>query len=85
MKATAEVISEVGIPRHKLYYLEQKGFIKPTKTRRGEKEFRSYPDHEVEKVKYIWKYLQQGFRYRVALEHALEDLRQPPLEMGGAD
>jgi hypothetical protein len=27
MKTTSEVVSEVGIPRQKLYYLEQKAFV----------------------------------------------------------
>jgi hypothetical protein len=37
MKTTSEVVSEVGIPRQKLYYLEQKAFVKPETERRGEK------------------------------------------------
>ena len=79
MKTTSEVVSEVGIPRQKLYYLEQKAFVKPETERRGEKTFRFYPDREVQKVRAIWKYLQQGFRYRAAYERALEDLKQPKL------
>ena len=49
MKTTSEVVNEVGIPRQKLYYLEQKAFVKPETERRGEKTFRFYPDREVEK------------------------------------
>ena len=79
MKTTSEVVNEVGIPRQKLYYLEQKTFVKPETERRGEKTFRFYPAREVEKVRAIWKYLQQGFRYRSAYERALEDLKQPKL------
>ena len=79
MKTTSEVVSEVGIPRQKLYYLEQKAFIKPETERRGEKTFRFYPDREVEKIRAIWKYLRQGFRYRAAYERALEELKQPKL------
>jgi DNA-binding transcriptional MerR regulator len=79
MKTTSEVVSEVGIPRQKLYYLEQKAFVKPETERRGEKTFRFYPDGEVEKVRAIWKYLRQGFRYRAAYERALEELKQPRL------
>ena len=79
MKTTSEVVSEVGIPRQKLYYLEQKAFVKPETERRGEKTFRFYSDREVEKIRAIWKYLRQGFRYRAAYERALEELRQPKL------
>jgi DNA-binding transcriptional MerR regulator len=77
MKTTSEVVNEVGIPRQKLYYLEQKAFVKPETERRGEKTFRFYPDREVEKIRTIWKYLKQGFRYRAAYERALEELEQP--------
>jgi len=79
MKTTSEVVNEVGIPRQKLYYLEQKAFVNPETERRGEKTFRFYPDREVEKIRTIWKYLEQGFRYRVAYERALEELQQPKL------
>ena len=79
MKTTSEVVNEVGIPRQKLYYLEQKAFVKPETEQRGEKTFRFYPAREVEKVRAIWKYLKQGFRYRAAYERALEDLKQPKL------
>jgi DNA-binding transcriptional MerR regulator len=61
MKTTSEVVSEVGIPRQKLYYLEQKAFVKPETERRGEKTFRFYPDREVEKIRAIWKYLRIAY------------------------
>jgi DNA-binding transcriptional MerR regulator len=79
MKTTSEVVAEVGIPRQRLYYLEQKSFVKPRTEQRGEKMFRFYPESEVEKVRLIWKYLQQGFRYRAAYEKAFAELRQPRL------
>ena len=79
MKTTSEVVSEVGIPRQKLYYLEQKAFVKPETELRGEKTFRYYPNREVEKIRAIWKFLRQGFRYRAAYERALEELKQPRL------
>jgi len=79
MKTTSEVVNEVGIPRQKLYYLEQKAFVKPETERRGEKTFPFSPEREVEKIRAIWKYLRQGFRYRAAYERALEELKQPRL------
>jgi DNA-binding transcriptional MerR regulator len=79
MKTTTQVVAEVGIPRQRLYYLEQKDFVKPEKERRGEKVFRFYPEIEVEKVRLIWKYLKQGFRYRAAYEKAIAELQQPRL------
>ena len=76
---TAELLQEVDIPRQRLYYLEQKGFIQPVKKRIGEKQFREYSREDLDKVRAIWRHLQQGLRYRVAYERALEDLRQPSL------
>jgi hypothetical protein len=28
---TSDILKKINIPRHKLYYLEQKGYIKPKK------------------------------------------------------
>jgi DNA-binding transcriptional MerR regulator len=74
VKTSRQVVEEIGIPRQKLYYLEQKGFVEPTTEQRGEKLFRYYSQSEVEKIRLIWKYWQQGFRYRVAYQKALRDL-----------
>jgi DNA-binding transcriptional MerR regulator len=79
MRKTSEVVAEVGIPRQRLYYLEQKAFVRPRTEQRGEKTFRFYPESEVEKIRLIWKYLQQGYRYRAAYERAIAELRQPNL------
>jgi DNA-binding transcriptional MerR regulator len=75
MKTTAEVVEKIGIPRQKLYYLEQKGFVELTTEQRGDKLFRYYSQSEVEKIRLIWKYWQQGFRYRVAYQKAVRDLK----------
>ena len=79
--STQELLAQIDIPRQKLYYLEQKGFIKPKKTRIGEKEFREYTEEDVKRVEYIWKYLRNGFKYRVAYEKAMEELSGPQLNL----
>ncbi|MBI1912265.1 MAG: MerR family transcriptional regulator [Deltaproteobacteria bacterium] len=76
---TPELLAQIDIPRQKLYYLEQKGFIKPHKTVIGDKEFREYSEEDVKKVEYIWKYLKKGFKYKIAYEKALEELASPQL------
>jgi len=81
VKPTTEVLKEIDIPRQRLYYLEQKGYIKPRKTLRGEKEFRKYSDKDVRKIEIIWKYLKSGFRYRVAYEKAMEELKNSQLKL----
>ena len=71
---TPELLAKVDIPRHKLYYLEQKGYIKPHKTVIGEKEFREYSEEDVKKVEVLWKYLKKGFKYKIAFEKAMEEI-----------
>ena len=71
---TPELLAKIDIPRHKLYYLEQKGYIKPHKTVIGEKEFREYSEEDVKRVECLWKYLKKGFKYKIAYEKALEEL-----------
>ena len=71
---TSELLRRIPIPRHKLYYLEQKGYISPKKNQVGEKEFRDYSERDAEKVRLIWRFVQEGFRYRVAHEKALESI-----------
>ncbi len=79
--STQELLSKIDIPRQKLYYLEQKGFITPKKRQIGEKEFREYSGTDLLKVEHIWKYLKKGFKYRVAYEKAMEELRDPELDL----
>ncbi len=69
---TTEVLKRTGIPRQKLYYLEQKGYVKPRKVHVGEKAFREFSEADVRLIRWIWTYLKDGFRYRVAYEKALE-------------
>ncbi len=78
---TPEILAKIDIPRAKLYYLEQKGFIKPDKTRIGEKAYREYSEEDVRKVAHIWKYLKKGFKYNASYEKAMEELANPELDL----
>jgi DNA-binding transcriptional MerR regulator len=69
---TAEVLKHTGIPRQKLYYLEQKGYVSPRKVRVGEKAFREFDERDVQLIFWIWTYLKDGFRYRIAYDKALK-------------
>jgi len=76
---TPELLAKIDIPRHKLYYLEQKGYIKPKKTIIGEKEFRDYSEEDFTRVECLWKYLKKGFKYKIAYEKAMEELLNPQI------
>jgi DNA-binding transcriptional MerR regulator len=72
---TSEIISKLEIPRHKLYYLEQKGYIKPTRIPMGDLEAREYSKQDFERIRVIWKYLRRGYKHKMAYLMALEELK----------
>lgn len=71
---TYEVLQLVDIPRHKLYYLEQKGYVSPQRIPMGDLEAREYSKEDVIKIKEIWKFLKQGFKHRAAFQKAMEEI-----------
>ncbi|MDC4228075.1 MAG: MerR family transcriptional regulator [Candidatus Manganitrophus sp.] len=71
---TSEILQEVNIPRHKLYYLEQKGYVTPKRIPMGDLEAREYNREDLIKIKFIWKYLSKGFKHKVAYEMAMEEM-----------
>ena len=73
---TLEVLKKIDSPRHKLYYLEQKGYINPKKITRGDLEMREYTDEDFKKIQIIWKFLKQGFKHKVAYQKAMENLNK---------
>ncbi len=72
---TSEIISKIDIPRHKLYYLEQKGYVRPKRIPMGDLESREFSKQDFERVKTIWKYLRRGFKHKAAYQMALDELR----------
>lgn len=73
---TAEILELIDIPRHKLYYLEQKEYIKPRRVPIGDLEAREYSEEDVTKIALIWKYLKKGFKHRVAYEKAMDEMKR---------
>ena len=74
---TSDILKTVNIPRHKLYYLEQKGYVFPKRIPMGDLEAREYTDEDVKKIKLIWKYLKRGFKHKIAYQKALEEMHSP--------
>ncbi|MEE9613786.1 MAG: MerR family transcriptional regulator [Thermodesulfobacteriota bacterium] len=72
---TSQILDKVGIPRHKLYYLEQKGYIKPKRIASGDLETREYTKKDLRMVELLWKYLTAGFKHKTAYEKAREDIK----------
>ncbi len=71
---TSELLQRIDIPRHKLYYLEQKGYVNPQRIQMGDLEAREFSEADVRLVAAIWKYLKQGFKHKVAHQKALDEL-----------
>ena len=77
---TSELLNIIDIPRHKLYYLEQKGYISPKRIPMGDLEAREYSQLDFKKVVAIWKYLKDGFRHKIAYAKAMEDLEKTSID-----
>ncbi len=78
---TSQVLETTGIPRHKLYYLEQKGYINPKRIPMGDLEAREYSKADVRKIKLIWKFLKKGFKHKIAYEKALEEINNLQIDL----
>jgi len=72
---TSEIINKLDIPRHKLYYLEQKGYVHPKRIPMGDLEAREFSRKDFERIKVIWKYLQRGYKHKTAFQMASEELK----------
>jgi len=72
---TSEIIIKLDIPRHKLYYLEQKGYIKPKRIPMGDLEAREFSKQDYERVKLIWKYLRRGYKHKTAYQMASDEMK----------
>jgi DNA-binding transcriptional MerR regulator len=72
---TSQILEKTGIPRHKLYYLEQKGYIKPRRVQAGDHEIREYRKRDLEMIELLWKYLKMGFKHKVAHSKAQEEMK----------
>lgn len=77
---TSDILEKLDIPRHKLYYLEQKGYIHPKRVPRGDLEAREFTEEDFKKIQAIWKYLKRGFKHKIAYGKAMEELNNSQLE-----
>jgi len=66
------MLTRIDIPRKKLYYLEQKGYIKPVIIRRGNRHIKDYSKDDLVRVQTIWQFVKRGFNYQAAFDKALD-------------
>ena len=73
---TANILQKVGIPRHKLHFLEKKGYVRPRLIPMGQLEIRLFAAEDLEKITLLWKYLKEGFSDQIAYQKAMKDLER---------
>ena len=70
-----------GMTKEHVYYLEQRGYIRPIKQRHGNIERNLYTTEQLELVTAIWGYRQTGFPPREAYQRALREQSRGQLSM----
>jgi DNA-binding transcriptional MerR regulator len=70
-----------GMTKEHVYYLEQRGYIRPIKQRHGKIERNLYTTEQLELVKAIWEYRQAGLPPREAYQRALREQSRGQLSM----
>ncbi len=76
-----EIIKEIGIPRAKIYYLEQQGYIKPAREEKGEVDFLYFSEDDFLVIKHMWAHLKEGFKVKVAYKKAKAEIEDPQLKL----
>ena len=74
-----EVAKSTGATPDQVRYLEKKKYIRSRWKRLKTRRVKDYSVTEVRKIEYIIKYLDQGFKYDIAYQKAMEELAQPRL------
>ena len=47
----------------------------------GELEAKEYSEEDLKKLELIWKYLQNGFKHKIAYQKAMEELQNPKFDL----
>ncbi len=76
-----EITEKVGIPRSKVYYLEQRGYVKPTRTERGDLDFLEFSEADFLMIQHMWVYMKEGFKVKVAYKKAKAEIEDPQLKL----
>jgi len=62
-----------GMTKEHVYYLEQRGYVRPIKQRHGKVERNLYSTQQLQLVEAIWRHRQEGFSPKEAYRRALRD------------
>jgi hypothetical protein len=70
-----------GMKREDVYYLEERGYLRPLKQRHGRLERNLYIKEQVDLLITVWKYRKQRLSPRRAYEKALQEHRRGQLAL----
>ena len=62
-----------GMTKEQVYYLEQRGYLRPIKQRHGKIERNLYTSQQLQLVQAIWRHRQAGLPPREAHQRALRE------------
>lgn len=74
-----------GMTKEHVYYLEQRGYLKPIKQRHGKIERNLYTTRQLQLVEAVWQHRQRGIAPKEAVQRALRDQSQGQLSMWPMD
>ncbi len=74
-----------GMTKEHVYYLEQRGYLKPIKQRHGKIERNLYTTRQLQLVEAIWQHRQQGVSPKDAVLRATREQARGQLSMWPAD
>lgn len=72
-----ELAKRFSVTTDQIRYLERKGYIESTWTQLDKRRIRYYPEREINKLELLIKYIDQGFRYDMAYQKAIEEMQNP--------
>ncbi|MDZ7260927.1 MAG: MerR family transcriptional regulator [candidate division KSB1 bacterium] len=72
---SAEIIKEVNISLRQLYYWELKGIVKPKLITLGTREFKRYSPKDLEIMKKLKQFLDEGYTLKSAVQKVQNSLR----------
>ncbi len=74
-----------GMTKEHVYYLEQRGHLKPIKQRHGKIERNLYTSRQLQLVEAVWQHRQRGISPKEAVQRALREQSQGQLSMWSTD
>lgn len=69
--SSSEVIRRLDISLRQLYYWELKGVVKPKVVTQGSREFKRYSENDLEILRRVKEYIDQGYTLNSALQRAM--------------